>query len=417
MQFVKGRIRKRKGNFYAVIELRNEDGQRSEKTFAVRKGLGLNRPAKQGEAEIYLAKKVTEYSEGTNFEPSAKLTLGQYLERWLEDYAKPNLKPKTYESYHGIIFDHIVPGIGQVQMTKLRKSTIKGFYATKQKEGARADGKPGTLSGRTVQYIHVVLKSALKHAVEDEVIRSNVAQGITAPRAEKPQIRYWTREQAELYLDSIRDDSYYPLYLLALDAGMRRGELLAVMVSDVDKQKGTVRIHRSLVETKDTGVLLQETTKTSRERTIEIAPATLEVIKKQIKKQATRNMLAGRPDDHGYLFTTRKNTPINPHNLNRNFKLQIEKINKDRRKQKLSELPYIGVHGLRHTCATMLLEAGVDARTVQERLGHANIATTLGIYGHVTSSMRLKATAVTDSLGSKSSRKSSRKNTVDKHSE
>lgn len=116
------------------------------------------------------------------------ITVKEYFTQWLEDYVKPNVRPTTYGSYKHMVENHIIPALGHIELSKLRKSTLKGFIAEKQKDGARADGKPGRrLSNRSVEYMFVVLKSGLKHAVEDELIKKIRRKESRLPGRESPK--------------------------------------------------------------------------------------------------------------------------------------------------------------------------------------------------------------------------------------
>lgn len=388
-----GHVTKKGKNWYVVLELDNEDGERNRRWISVRKALGPK--AGSREAKALLRKYLQEFDEGTYIEPN-EITVKEYLLQWLEDYVEPNVKPTTYSSYREKVNCHIIPSLGHIELAKLRKSKIKGFLAEKQKPGARADGKPGKLSNRSVQYIFTVLKAALSHAVEDELIKKNPAKGITPPRPEKhkEKLRYWEYDQAKTFLNALKEhkDSkkqketghrLYPLYLLAITIGMRRGELLGLKWESIDFKKRTIKVESSLVAQDKGPALLQDSTKGGRDRIIEeIDPAILDILQAHRKKQAQMLMALGRPElDHGLVFINTKGKPIHPSNIDRQFAKLIKKY----------KLPKIRFHDLRHTAATIMLENGTDVKTVAEQLGHADAAVLLDIYSHVTKKMKKKA--------------------------
>lgn len=387
-------VRKRKGNYYIDMEW-SEGGQRKTRSISVRKYLGLNRPAEAREAKALRDKIMVEYRQGIYIEPSETL-LKDYLIQWLEDYARPNVKQKTYDIYKNMVYNHLIPGLGRIPIGKLRPSQIKGLYAKKQKEG-RADGKSGPLSNRSVQYMHMVLKLALKSAVEDELIPRNVAESVTPPRVEKPKIRYWEWEHAKAFLAAEKkryekgEGRYYPLYLLALSTGMRRGELLGLKWEDINFKNKTITIRRNLVHTNE-GTLLQDTVKTDNSyRTIEISDKVIEVLKEHRKRQTQEVLALGRPDDYKseFVFTSSTGNFVAPTNIDKRFREAVRR----------AKLPPIGgMHALRHTYATRMLELGMSARYVQERLGHADISITLQTYSHVTPKAKSKIAAATDDL-------------------
>ena len=388
------RVIKKKGNYYVALEW-TENGERKSKTISVRKRLGLSRPAQAKEAKALRDQIMVEYRQGIYVEPSEML-LGNYLTQWLEDYARPNIKQKTYEIYKNMVDNHLIPGLGNIPIGKLRPSQLKGYYAKKLKSG-RADGKPGGLSNRSVQYMHMVLKLALKNAVEDELVPRNVAEAVTPPRVERPKIRYWEWDDAKAFLDHEKEryekgqGRYYPLYVLALSTGMRRGELLGIKWEDVNFKNKTITIRHNLVHT-NKGPLLQDTVKTDNSyRTIEISDKVIEVLKEHRKRQMQEILAMGRPEDYKseFVFTAFNGNLVAPTNIDQRFRGAVTR----------AKLPAIGgMHALRHTYATRLLELGMSPRYVQERLGHAGIAITLQTYSHVTPKAQSKIAAATDDL-------------------
>ena len=385
------RVRKKKNNYYIELEW-TEKGKRKTRSISVRKRLGLDRPALAREANALRDKIMHEQRRGVYVEPSEML-LKEYLTQWLEDYAKPNIKPKTYDIYKNMIDNHLTPGLGNIPVGKLRPTQLKGFYAKKLK-GGRADGKPGGLSNRSVQYMHVILKLVLKSAVEDEMITRNVAIDVTPPTVKKPKIRFWEWDNAKAFLGNEKKKydkkrgRCYPIYALALSTGMRRGELLGLHWKDINLNKKTITICHSLVETMD-GPLLQDTLKTdSSYRTLDISDKTIEMLKAHRKRQAQEILALGLKNT-GLVFTASTGNWVDPSNMDKYFREAVER----------AELPAIGgMHALRHTYATRMLELGYSPRYVQERLGHANIAITLGTYSHVTPKAKSEIATITDDI-------------------
>lgn len=184
------------------------------------------------EAQAALTDLLKELNEGTFVEPS-KETVGQYLDRWLRDYAKPSLRQTTYESYESVIRVHVTPAIGHIPLAKLKPVHLQQLYAARLADG-RADGRPGGLSATTVRYIHAVIKEALKHAVKWGLLARNVADAVDPPRISRREQQAWSPEEAQRFLAAVREDRLYPLYLMAITTGMRRGELLGLRWQDVD---------------------------------------------------------------------------------------------------------------------------------------------------------------------------------------
>ena len=190
------------------------------------------------------------------------------------------------------------------------------------------------------------------------------------------RIRPLSSEETRMLLNEARGDRLEALYVLAVTTGMRRGEVLGLKWSDIDLEKATVSVRRTLTRT-DNGkrvTLGDPKTKRSR-RTIRLTPQAVEALRVHLEKQLQEmEALGDRYSDQGLVFTTEAGTPINPSNLRQRSLAPL---------LKRAGLPHIRFHDLRHTCATLLLSKNVHPKFVQELLGHATIAITLDTYSHV----------------------------------
>ena len=361
--------------------------------------LGINPATKKAKRLTFYGKTRKEVQEkirealnqkdkGMLGEPS-KLTLQEWLKTWLEDYKKRELKESTWESYKSLIEDHINPDLGMVKLSKLRTNDIQRFYNEKLNNGRKRkiekDGKEiSGLSTRTVKYIHTVLSGALKQAVKEGIIPVNPADATTQPRQQKHEITPLTTDQVRQLLEDIKDDWMYPVYVTALGTGLRRGELLGLKWEALDLEAGMALIKRELVQVKGK-VKLQEYTKTKgSNRTIALPDmVTRELKKLRIRQKQERLQLGPAYQDKGYVFCWPDGRYIRPDYAYHQLKKQLEDHN----------LPSIRFHDLRHTFATMLLEAGEHPKVVSEMLGHSSITITLDIYSHVLPSMQAKAAA------------------------
>jgi integrase len=374
---MRGHVQKKAGNWYVVLELeRGEDGKRRQKWISVREELGLPKPATKKQAEELLTKKLKELQDGTYFEP-AEITLKEYLNRWLEDYAKLNVRPSTYQNYKTLIEKHIIPALGDIPLKKLRPMHLQRLYADKL-QGGRQDKKKGGLSTRTVRYLHSLLHEALAQAVKWELVARNVAEAAQPPRLQSRERQAWTAEQAAQFLEVARSHRLYPLYLLALSTGMRRGEILGLRWEDVDFDAKALYVRQTAVPDKGKVRFSEPKTEKSRRR-VALSQKVIEVLKAWRQKQRKEAMALGKPEAaNGLVFTSEAGTPINPRNLARNFAMLIDK----------AKLPPIPFHALRHTYATIMLREGMHPKIIQERLGHSRSSTTLDIYSHVTPDMQ-----------------------------
>lgn len=383
---MRGHITKKNNLWYVVLELEREDGGRNRKWLSPRKELSpidlATLPPKK-QAEKLLLQKLAEIENGTYFEPSEQ-TVAEYLERWIEDYCKPNLRQKTWESYQLLIKLHINPELGKVPLIKLKPAHLQKLYSSKLK-GGRADGKPGGLSSRSIRYIHAIIHEALSHAVKWEIIPRNVAEAVTPPKQNnnnttKEKAQAWNAKQLALFLDAVKEDNLYPLYFLAAHTGMRQSELLGLRWKDINFNKKTVKVEQIASRTSDGIIYQPPKTKTSR-RTITISKEVVNVLKAHRKNRFVHLANTEKQNDSMLVFLSTAGTPIQAKNLLRHFRSVVNRL----------DLPPITFHGLRHTHATILLSEGWNVKIVSERLGHSMPSVTWDVYSHLLPGQQEKA--------------------------
>ncbi|WP_027718778.1 site-specific integrase [Desulfovirgula thermocuniculi] len=315
------------------------------------------------EAEKELARLLTEIEKGTYVEPT-KLTFGEYLLRWLDDYCRPNLAPSTFDSYQRIIKKHIIPALGAIPMAKLQPMHLQSYYSEKL----------GALAQRTVQYHHRIIREALNHAMKWQLIPRNVADAVQAPRAKRPEISVPGLQEIKQLLEAARDHQDYALICTAIFTGMRRAELLGLKWEDVDTNTGTISVRRTLQRLPETGFIFTEPKSQKSRRQVLIPPVLVEILKEHRRRQLENRMRLGEKyQDHGLVFPRQDGQPEDPSNISHRFKALVDKLG-------LSGLRF---HDLRHLHATILLAQGVHPKVVQERLGHQTVTLTLDTYSHV----------------------------------
>jgi integrase len=298
------------------------------------------------------------------------LTVGEYLDRWLKDSLRGTVRASTVERHEINVRTHIKPCFGHVRLKGLTPAHVRGLHREKL---------DGGLSPATVRKIHSTLHKALTQAVADGLLPRNAA-AVKAPRPAPREMRPLSEEEARRFLDAASEagDPFEALYVLAITAGLRRGELLALRWDDLDLERGTLRVARSL--TREKGRYLMGDTKTKKgRRRVNLTPRTVAALKAHRKRQLEERVrLAGLYEDRGLVFSTGTGAIVSPENLvKRSFRLIL----------KAAGLPEIRFHDLRHTCATILLGRAVHPKLVQELLGHATVAMTLDTYSHYLPSM------------------------------
>ena len=328
----------------------------------------------QKEVRQKLAQITAAIDSGTYKEP-CKMTLGQWLDIWQQDYLG-GVKPATAFLYEQQIRLHIKPALGAVKLEELNAHTIQGLYNRLSRE---RDGKPG-LSPKSVKNVHGILHKALQQAVGVGYIRFNPSSACTLPRAEQKEIRPLDETQIGAFLNAIDGHRHELLYKVALFTGMREGELLGLGWDCVDFEQGTITIKRQLRrEQKKGGQYYLTTPKNGKTRTIATAPSVMKLLRAQRAHQAEQRLKAGELwEDTDMVFTNDTGGYLSYRTVYDCFKRIVTQMG----------IPSTRFHDLRHTFAVSSIRAGDDIKTVQGNLGHHTAAFTLDVYGHFTEEMK-----------------------------
>jgi integrase len=254
---MKGHVRERgKGNWYAVLSVQDpQTGKRKVKWHSLPGCTGK----RQAEDEC---RRIIQQIDGGTYVDASRMTVTESLDRWQRDYAEIKVSPKTRERYGQLIKNQIKPNIGQLHLQKLRPVHLTEFYAKLLKGG---------LSPRTINHVHRLLHQALSQAGTWELVKQNVATVVDPPRAHAAEIVILTPEQVGKVLKRVEGRALRPIVTLALATGARRGELLALRVGDFDPDARTIRIERSVEQTKAGLRIKAPKTKHGR-RTISLPP-------------------------------------------------------------------------------------------------------------------------------------------------
>jgi integrase len=364
---MRGHIVKRYENSYSIVLNLGKDpatGKRKQQWMAVK--------GSRKDAEKRLSEMLHQLDTGTFMKPSA-IKLGEYLEQWLRDYCKPNLSPRTTETYDYIVHTHLIPALGQIPLTELKPQHLTRFYADKLLSG-RVDGKGG-LSNRSVQYCHVTIHKALDIALKSGMISRNVADAVDHPKVKRHEMQTMNETDIHLFLEMARSTPYYALFYVAIFTGMRRSEILALRWSDVDLLLCQISVNRTIHQIHN-GLVVYGAPKTDKSRrTIALTPSTCEVLIEHRETQEKFRESVGLKalTDDNLIFCTIDDKPYTPNSISHAWK------NLSRR----CGLKEIHFHSARHTHASLLLKQGIHPKVVQERLGHSSIQITLDTYSHV----------------------------------
>ncbi len=330
------------------------------------------------EAEAKLAELLNQYNKGEYIEPTM-LSTGEWLQRWIDVYVKNSRKKRlrTIETYESVVRRHLIPAFDKIPLQKLSAGHIQHYYNT------------SALSSSTLQQHHNILHQALKVAVVNErLININPAEFVVEkPVAKKDlEMQVWDDIEVRKFLLAARETSIHEeaLYTLAIETGMRKGELCGLKWEDVDLVARRLAVKRTLIRASAEPILGPP--KVGRSRAVAISSQTASLLKRHRAKQNELKLSLGdRYVDQDFVFTKENGGPLQINNFaQRSFADLIEKAG----------VPKIRFHDLRHTCATLLLANEVNPKIVQERLGHSDIAMTLNRYSHVTPTMQDKAAQI-----------------------
>lgn len=330
------------------------------------------------EAAAWLAEVQHKRRTGAFVEPD-RITVGEWVLRHLQTYVKPKVRPTSYANYRDVARLHIVPAIGSVPLQKLRRHMVQEFY----------NSLKDRFSPWRIARIHIVLSGALKQAVRDNLIPTNPTDYTTRPPVKRQEITVLTREEVNRYLDAARGDRLYPAFLLELTTGLRRGELLALRWQDVDLTKGEITVRQALSRVcyADEGYTRLEITDTKTEaskRTIPLLPDVVRELKALKRRQAEERLFFGQAyQDKDLVFAQEDGRPVDPRTFHRRHTVILKKAG----------VKHVRLHDLRHTFATLLLQAGENPENLRDLLGHTKTSTTLDLYCHSTMEGKKKAVA------------------------
>jgi len=352
---------------------------RGKKSYQIRIFLGRDKEGKQlfytetvrgkkSVAEMRRAELLVQHGKG-DLSQVIRITVSDYLKKWLHDSVEGNVKRRTYYDYEDMVRRYIDGGIGNRLLSKLSPMDLQSFYKSLIER---------PLSARTVRYVHNVLTRALRQAEAWGMVPRNVARLVDPPKGpRKKPPRALDFEQSEKFIDAVMNDRFYALWILALDSGMRPEEYLGLRWSDVDFKERTVRIEQVLcLNRKGGGYYFDEPKTPESLRTLTVSQTTMLALQVHRREQNEARLQMGEDwENLDLVFTNTIGGPVHHSNLHRrHFKPALVRAG----------LPSsVRIYDLRHTCATLLGVKGVRPKLIQARLGHSSIKTTMDIYSHV----------------------------------
>lgn len=324
-------------------------GKTYSKTIKLSKGQKIERE---------LDKFVEEIKNGNNI--SSNINFITFAQKWLDDYAKPNLRERTVQGYKDYLNLRLIPYFGNMNLSDIQLYDIQKFV----------NSLSSTLSSETIRKYKNCLSCIFNYAVRWNFLKFNPCNGVIIPKGLDTSVKpvFLTKDEVEqllLYLNK-EDLKHQIIVRLALQCGLRRSEILGLTWNAIDFKNNTISIYQATTTIRGVGTVISDTKNQSSIRTIYVKDEIIELLKKL-------------PKETELIFNGISNNAVSKW-----FKRFIEKNN----------LKHMRFHDLRHTHATLLIANGIDMKTVSSRLGHSNISTTMNIYTHVLSENDKKASEV-----------------------
>jgi integrase len=315
-------------------------------------------------ADSALRDLVDKYGEGRP--DGFGVTVGQLLDRWLEECDRMDLSPTTMRTYRAQIKQTIRPRLGKIVLARLAPKDLDDLYGDMKNDG---------LSPKTIRNHHAIISSALHQGVRWGWVKQNVADRAKPPRISPRRVSAPSVDAVRKVIEAAekRDPRLAPLLMLAALTGMRRGELCALRWTDVDLDRGELDVSKSIVVIPHG--LAEKTTKTDRSRTValdQVGVALLTYHQAKVYEWAQKAEVVVPPDAYVFSHAVDGSKPFRPDNVTGFFTRVRDSV----------DLPQVRLHDLRHFTATQLIGAGVDVRTVAGRLGHSDPSVTLRVYSH-----------------------------------
>lgn len=337
------------------------------------------------EAERLLAKLVAAVDSG-DFTQPAKVTFKEFTEKWLKDYAKVELAPKTIHRYKQLLEARILPSFGDKKLVKIKPLDLVEFYNSlrkkhkyvseiKEKDGTLKKKDSGPLSESTIKHHHRLISAIFEKAVKWGVLRGeNPAKRVDAPKAERKKAKCYDESQVQALLEALENVApeemkYKAATMIALMTGARLGEIMGLEWQDVDFERKTIEIRQASQYLPGQGTFTKSPKTETSKRKVSVNGILLNLLSEYKADQESKDF---KCEDDNRLFVTWDGKPMHPYTVSKWFPDFLKR----------NELPPLTFHGLRHTSATFLISRGMDIQTVAGRLGHSTSATTQNVYSH-----------------------------------
>lgn len=393
-----GSIQIKNGKYYAVLNIRDENGKKKQKWISS----GLEVKNNKRKAEMFLQEKILEYS-GVSRDVSDDVNVGNsiidtvmpviaspaqltnpkageilfadYINHWLESLRKKRrIELNTIEFYESLCKNHLIPYFTSHKflLSEMTVDNLQAFLDYEKKEGNNHKRDVG-LSPKTVKHLKVMLSLVFKEARQEKLVYDNPCEFLVVPKQIKRNPTFFNESQLKELFVKIKDEDLFPLIYLTTFFGLRRSEVLGLKWDSVDFVNKTLTIKHTVVRFSE--VIEKDDTKTeSSYRTYPLSQEIENILLEQKKLEiAGRKKFKSEYEENDYIFKWNYGRPYTPDYITRKFKKLLIK----------HEMPQIRFHDLRHSCASLLISKGFTLKDIQEWLGHSDIKVTANIYAHL----------------------------------
>jgi integrase len=328
------------------------------------------------EAQRFLNLKLQQRENG-RVSRAVAMSLNQFLDQWLPTVVKARVRASTFRNYETLLRLHIRPSLGSRLIGNISQIDIQILYAQMFERG---------LSARTIEYTNAVLKSAFRQAVRWKMLAEDPSAGVDLPRIKRKEMEALSVEECRRFLEVAEKSEWFPLLALALTTGMRPSEYLALKWSDIDWQRGTASVCRTILVAGSSWTFDDTKRKRSR-RIVKLQNFVIKVLR-DLRENREGEREGNCFSPHELVFISAAGLPLKQRAVKREF----------RRLLAIAGIRSVRLYDLRHTAATLGIAAGVSVKAISDQLGHASISFTLERYSHVLPSIQDEAAAKVERL-------------------
>lgn len=361
-----GSLQIKNNKYYAVLNLKI-DGKRKQKWIDTE----LTVKSTKKERDKKLREIITYYENNTKLLTSTDL-FTDYLTLWLKE-TKIKVDYVTYQHYESEVNTHIYPYFDnlKIKLVDVDRAVLQKYFVDKYENG-RIDGKGG-LSPTTLRHHRNVINQTLNLALKNGVIVQNPCQFVTLPQNTRYNYDFFNLEEINEFLNAIKSERLYPLYVITATYGLRKSEVLGIMWDSIDLENKMLTIKHTRVEGKEV-VEKDKTKNQSSYRSFPLSDNIIDLFVKLKNDERENKKLFGKEYiKNNYVFKMENGQPYRPNYISKKHSKILEKYG----------FRHIRFHDLRHSCASLLNAQGFSLKDIQEWLGHSDIQTTANTYAHL----------------------------------